>query len=48
MDFGAEGRAASIIEKPEVPPSNYAVTGLYFLDGSTPDRVCQVRSSARG
>jgi glucose-1-phosphate thymidylyltransferase len=37
-----------IIEKPAVPPSNYAVTGLYFLDGSAPDRARQVVPSARG
>ena len=37
-----------IIEKPEVPPSNYAVTGLYFLDGSASERARQVAPSARG
>ncbi len=37
-----------IIEKPEVPPSNYAVTGLYFLDGSAPARARTVRPSPRG
>ncbi|WCE72081.1 sugar phosphate nucleotidyltransferase (plasmid) [Sulfitobacter faviae] len=48
VDFDAEGQAKSIIEKPEVPPSNFAVTGLYFLDGSAPDRARQVAPSARG
>jgi glucose-1-phosphate thymidylyltransferase len=38
----------SIIEKPERPPSNFAVTGLYFLDGTAPDRAAEVRPSARG
>ena len=38
----------SIVEKPPVPPSNYAVTGLYFLDGSAPERAAQVRPSPRG
>src|SRR6056297_1672419 len=33
VSFDAEGRAQQIIEKPDTPPSNYAVTGLYFLDG---------------
>ena len=42
------GRAREIIEKPDVPPSNYAVTGLYFLDGSAPQRARQVTPSARG
>ena len=46
--FDGQGRAASIIEKPETPPSNYAVTGLYFLDGTAPERARQVRPSARG
>ncbi len=46
--FDANGQAASIIEKPEVPPSNYAVTGLYFLDGTAPARARQVKPSPRG
>ncbi|MDU8914056.1 glucose-1-phosphate thymidylyltransferase RfbA [Aestuariicoccus sp. MJ-SS9] len=48
VDFDAEGRATAIIEKPPVPPSNYAVTGLYFLDGTAPERAKDVRPSARG
>jgi len=48
VDFDDEGRAVSIIEKPEVPPSNFAVTGLYFLDGSAPERARKVQPSARG
>ncbi|OWU82261.1 glucose-1-phosphate thymidylyltransferase [Oceanicola sp. 22II-s10i] len=46
--FDDAGNAASIIEKPEVPPSNYAVTGLYFLDASAPERARQVKPSPRG
>ena len=46
--FDADGKADAIIEKPDVPPSNYAVTGLYFLDGSAPERARQVTPSARG
>lgn len=46
--FDADGRAREIIEKPAVPPSNYAVTGLYFLDGSAPARAKQVQPSPRG
>ncbi|MFC2970592.1 glucose-1-phosphate thymidylyltransferase RfbA, partial [Acidimangrovimonas pyrenivorans] len=46
--FDAEGRATQIIEKPETPPSDYAVTGLYFLDGSAPERARRVTPSARG
>lgn len=48
VDFDADGQAVSIIEKPEVPPSNYAVTGLYFLDGTAPERAARVRPSTRG
>lgn len=48
VDFDSEGRARQIIEKPEVPPSNYAVTGLYFLDGTAPERARQVTASPRG
>lgn len=48
VDFDADGRVKTIIEKPQVPPSNYAVTGLYFVDGSAPERAKQVTPSARG
>ncbi|MDT8853528.1 glucose-1-phosphate thymidylyltransferase RfbA [Paracoccaceae bacterium Fryx2] len=46
--FGPDGRAVAIVEKPAVPPSNFAVTGLYFLDGTAPARAREVRPSARG
>ena len=46
--FDGNGRAVEIIEKPEVPPSNYAVTGLYFLDADAPARARSVKPSARG
>ena len=46
--FDTEGQVTQIIEKPRVPPSNYAVTGLYFLDGSAPARARRVQPSARG
>ncbi|WP_146591359.1 glucose-1-phosphate thymidylyltransferase RfbA [Puniceibacterium confluentis] len=48
VDFDAQGRAVSIVEKPAVPASNYAVTGLYFLDAEAPARARQVAPSARG
>ena len=47
-DFAADGSVRAIVEKPEVPPSSYAVTGLYFLDGSAPARAAQVKPSSRG
>ena len=46
--FNTDGAVREIIEKPAVPPSNYAVTGLYFLDGSAPERARQVQPSDRG
>lgn len=46
--FDSEFNAQEIIEKPAVPPSNYAVTGLYFLDGNAPERARAVRPSNRG
>ena len=48
VGFNADGMAEQIIEKPEVPPSNFAVTGLYFLDGTAPERAKKVKPSARG
>ncbi|SMX46428.1 glucose-1-phosphate thymidylyltransferase RfbA [Actibacterium lipolyticum] len=48
VEFDAEGKARAIIEKPPVPPSNFAVTGLYFLDGSAPERAKNVQPSERG
>ena len=47
VDYDGQ-RVRSIIEKPEVPPSNYAVTGLYFLDETAPERAAAVKPSARG
>ena len=48
VDFDATGQVRAIVEKPEVPPSQYAVTGLYFLDGTAPARARAVQPSARG
>jgi glucose-1-phosphate thymidylyltransferase len=48
VDFEEDGTVRGIIEKPPAPPSNYAVTGLYFVDGSAPERAKAVRPSARG
>lgn len=46
--FDSAGEVTEIIEKPEVPPSSYAVTGLYFLDGTAPERARKVKPSDRG
>jgi glucose-1-phosphate thymidylyltransferase len=48
VGFDAEGRVSRIVEKPSRPPSPFAVTGLYFLDGSAPDRARAVTPSPRG
>lgn len=48
VDFDDQGRVRAIIEKPEYPPSNYAVTGLYFLDGTAAEKACKVQPSSRG
>lgn len=48
VGFDSEGKVNTIIEKPAKPPSNFAVTGLYFLDGSAPERAREVTPSARG
>ncbi|AOH36151.1 glucose-1-phosphate thymidylyltransferase RfbA [Luteimonas sp. JM171] len=46
--FGADGRLVDIEEKPENPRSNFAITGLYFYDGTVADRAATLRPSARG
>ena len=46
--FDEYGMVKSIIEKPEAPPSNFAVTGLYFVDSSAPERAKRVKPSSRG
>jgi glucose-1-phosphate thymidylyltransferase len=48
IDFAADGRVRTIIEKPAMPPSNYAVTGLYFYDEQAPDIAASLKPSARG
>jgi len=48
LGYDEAGRVTQIIEKPERPPSNYAVTGLYFLDGTAPERAKGVTPSDRG
>ncbi|MBJ2152330.1 glucose-1-phosphate thymidylyltransferase RfbA [Paracoccus sp. IB05] len=48
VDFDRDGNVRAIIEKPANPPSNFAVTGLYFLDGRASELAARVKPSARG
>jgi glucose-1-phosphate thymidylyltransferase len=48
IEFDARGRPAAIEEKPKVPRSNWAATGLYFYDRQVVDIAADIRPSARG
>lgn len=48
VDFAPDGTVRAIVEKPADPPSHYAVTGLYFLDGTAPEKAARVTPSERG
>ena len=47
-EFDAAGRVVSLEEKPKVPKSRYAVTGLYFYDNRVLDVARDLKPSARG
>ena len=48
VGFDTSGRVETIVEKPKNPPSNYAVTGLYFVDETAPARAKKLTPSDRG
>src|SRR5258708_18576357 len=48
VQFDAEGRVTDLLEKPKSPPSNYAVTGIYFYDGRASAFAKALTPSPRG
>ncbi|MBK8597063.1 MAG: glucose-1-phosphate thymidylyltransferase RfbA [Holophagales bacterium] len=48
VEFGPDGQAISLEEKPAKPRSSYAVTGLYFYDNSVLDVAAELKPSPRG
>ncbi|MCT2534646.1 glucose-1-phosphate thymidylyltransferase RfbA [Aquibacillus koreensis] len=48
VEFDKSGKVISVEEKPELPKSNYAITGLYFYDNRVIDIAKNVRPSERG
>jgi glucose-1-phosphate thymidylyltransferase len=47
-EFDKSGKVVDLVEKPENPRSNYAVTGLYFYDGNASHHAAELKPSPRG
>ncbi|OWQ74894.1 MULTISPECIES: glucose-1-phosphate thymidylyltransferase RfbA [Stenotrophomonas maltophilia group] len=47
-EFDKDGKVIDLVEKPENPRSNYAVTGLYFYDGNASHYAAELKPSPRG
>jgi len=43
-----DGKIVNTVEKPKSPPSNFAITGLYFYDSTVFDKISNLKPSARG
>lgn len=48
VDFDADGKVRDLIEKPDNPPSNYAVIGLYYYDSQVVEIAKSIKPSSRG
>jgi len=48
VEFDSQGNVTELLEKPERPPSNYAVTGIYFYDTRAPAFARSLKPSPRG
>ena len=48
VQFDADGKVVDLLEKPAKPPSNYAVTGIYFYDERASEITRSIKPSARG
>jgi glucose-1-phosphate thymidylyltransferase len=48
VEFDAAGKVTDLLEKPQHPPSNYAVTGIYFYDERAPSLAKALKPSPRG
>lgn len=48
VEFTDDNKVVSLVEKPENPQSNYAVTGLYFYDNTVSQKAKQIKPSSRG